>query len=827
MEIRLHGRGGQGGVTCAKILAAAYAKLGKSVQTFGDYASERSGAPIRAYTRVSDGEITNRNKVYHPDHLLVLDSSLLGADVVTGLASEGVLVVNTPDPIDHAGSIYAPFLLATVDATAIARKHGIGTRSVVIVNTTIAGAYAKVLGMDLDLLEQVYNDLGFSSNFSAAKEAYEQVEVSPAQQVGSASTAASNGVADDNPPSGASGKGAADPSTMVEPGVRPLVEHTGGAHTGLKTGSWRTQMPVYVQNLAPCSAWCPAGNDAIGFVQVAGRDGAEAASQILGKTTPLAGTCGRVCPAPCMEGCNRVELDGSVNIRGLERWIADRAPVATVHKKHQDQPKRVAILGGGPAGLSAAYYLAHEGHRPVIFEGEAELGGVLRTGIPTYRLPREVLDREIQGILDLGVEVHCGEFLSTARIQELEHDFDAVIASTGLQWLRPLEIPGSELSGIEQGIHYLHKLNCGSAMADDPLAVSDTNAPQTLNGEVTSIDVAVTGTVVVLGGGNTAMDCARSALRNGASKVIVAYRRTEQEMPAIREEIHEAHQEGIEFHFLRQPVGFFGDGKVEGIELAACDLGEPDQSGRRRPVVSDRMQKLECNHVLLALGQGSEFSIFPSGWELVGERFHDGSIPIHVWASGDLATGDGTVTHAIGNGRRVATLALRELGEDIPIFERPMRETAVPASVVRMDHFDRAEPDADRNIPVADRFQPVAMAGTGGDSGDGVRGGGSNGVRGDVGAAVAMLPEVNQGIAEATAESERCFSCGHCTNCDTCLVFCPEGIIRRQPEGTGMEKCPVHDQAEYGYSYDIDLTYCKGCGICVTECPRGAIEMKA
>ncbi len=783
MEIRLHGRGGQGGVTCAKILAAAYAKLGKSVQTFGDYASERSGAPIRAYTRVSDGEITNRNKVYHPDNLLVLDPSLMGSDVVTGLAAGGMLVVNTPTPLDHAGSIYAPFQVASVDATGIARKHGIGTRSVVIVNTTIAGAYAKVMGMDLKLLEEVYKDLGFSSNFPAAKEAFERVVLSPVQQVEGQTAGDANGVP------GAEAQ-AVDPCTMEEPGVRPLIEHTEGAHTGLKTGSWRTQMPVYVQNLAPCSAWCPAGNDAIGFVQVAGRDGAEAASQILGKTTPLAATCGRVCPAPCMEGCNRVELDGSVNIRGLERWIADRAPVATAHKKHQDHPKRVAILGGGPAGLSAAYYLAHEGHHAAIFEGEKELGGVLRTGIPTYRLPREVLDREIQGILDLGVDVHCGEFLSKTRIQELALDFDAVIVATGLQWLRPLSIPGSELAGIQQGIHYLHKLNCGTAMADD-------------NGDV---DVELNGTVVVLGGGNTAMDCARSALRNGAEKVIVAYRRTEQEMPAIREEIHEAHEEGIEFHFLRQPIAFFGDGKVQGIELAECDLGEPDESGRRRPVVSDRVQKLECNHVLLALGQGSEFSIFPTGWELDGERVHDGSVPINVWGSGDLATGDGTVTHAIGNGRRVATLILKELGEDIQVFERPVRETAVPASVVRMDHFDRAEPSFDQNIPVEQRF--IAVRGA-----DGVGG--------------AVLPEVNQGIPEATAESERCFSCGHCTNCDTCLVYCPEGIIRRQPEGTGIEKCPVHDQAEYGYSYDIDLTYCKGCGICVTECPRGAIEMKA
>ncbi|MEE8469576.1 MAG: 2-oxoacid:acceptor oxidoreductase family protein, partial [Planctomycetota bacterium] len=180
VEIRLHGRGGQGGVTCAKILAAAYARLGKNVQTFGDYSGERSGAPVRAYTRVSDDPITNRNKVYRPDHLVVLDSSLLGADTVAGLAPGGTLLLNTSEPLEAIDGKLAAFRIAVVDATTIARSHGIGSRSLVIVNTTLAGAFARLHEIDLDVLEQTYHSLGLLSNFPAAREAYGLVQIRPA-----------------------------------------------------------------------------------------------------------------------------------------------------------------------------------------------------------------------------------------------------------------------------------------------------------------------------------------------------------------------------------------------------------------------------------------------------------------------------------------------------------------------------------------------------------------------------------------------------------------------------------------------------------------------
>jgi len=732
MELRLHGRGGQGGVTCAKILAAAYGRLGKHVQTFGDYAGERSGAPVRAYTRVADAPITNRNKVYRPDHLLVLDPTLLGADTVAGLAPGGTLLLNTTRPLAAFDGRFETFRLAVVDATGIARRHGIGTRSVVIVNTTIAGAYARISGVALEILKEAYRDLGLLSNFDAAAEAWDAVRVREPL-----------GAPEPEPTPGA-------PPPL--PDVLPLAEHVESHPTGLRTGAWGTQQPRYVENLAPCNAWCPAGNDVVGFIQAVVTDGEAQASAVLGRSTPLAAVCGRVCPAPCMEGCNRREYDGAVHIRGLERWVADHVPVAATEREEAATPRRVAVLGGGPAGLAAAYELARAGHHPTILEGEASLGGVLRTGIPAYRLPRDVLDREIEGVLALGVEAKTGVFLSPDDVAALPATYDAVILATGLQRLRDLDVEGRLLAGIEQGIAFLHRVN--------------------LEGGVT-----LSGHVVVLGGGNTAMDCARSALRAGAERVTVAYRRTRKEMPAIAEEVQEAEEEGVVLLVQRQPLAFLGDERVQAIELAEVEMGEPDESGRRRPVVTDRRERLACDHVLLAVGQSADTSLLPRTWTLVDGRVQAEGELLPVFAAGDLATGDGTVTHAIGSGRRAAGLALQALGEDVEVFERPERARAVPITDIRLDHFAR-RPQAQEAVEA-------------------------------VPARVRTPDEVRHGLADAT-EVHRCFACGHCTHCDTCLVYCPEGIIRRRDaEG----------------SYEVDYTYCKGCGICVEECPRSAIEM--
>ncbi|MGE5176516.1 MAG: 2-oxoacid:acceptor oxidoreductase family protein [Hyphomicrobiales bacterium] len=740
LEIRVHGRGGQGGVTCAKILAALYAGLGKSVQTFGDYAGERSGAPVRAYTRVSDQPITNRNKVYEPDQLLVLDRTLLGGDTVAGLAPGGLLLLNAHEAPDAFAPRFGAYRVLTIDATEIARRHGIGTRSVVIVNTTIAGAYARAVGLPLDALERAYRDLHLDRDFPAAREAYERIDVGASVAPPAETTAASAPAAPAPPPAG----------SVHGSDVLPLTRHVEGKPTGLATGSWRTQVPRYTEHLAPCNAWCPAGNDVVGFIQTLQKEGVDAAAKVLLRTQPLASICGRVCPAPCMEGCSRRQYDGSVNIRALERWIGDRMTAAPRIEAEPEHRHRIAIVGSGPAGLAAAHEIARAGHEATFYEGERELGGVLRTGIPGYRLPRHVLDREIDAILDLGVEARCGQFLDRARIEELTRKYDAVILAAGFGRTLPLRASGADLPGVEQGTGYLHRVNL------------DGGAP-------------LSGHVVVLGGGNTAMDCARSALRSGAQRVTVAYRRTRDAMPAIREEIEEAEREGIEFLFQRQPVAFHGNGRVREAELAEVILGDPDETGRPRPIVGDRTVRVPCDHVLLALGQAADASLLPEGSRIVDGRAHTPAGPTRLFVAGDFSTGEGTVAHAIGDGRRAAGRALRALGEPATVFVRPNRAEAVPISGIHFEHFPLREAATDRHTPLAER--------------------------------VRSFDEVNAGVEDAR-EAERCFSCGHCTRCDTCLVYCPEGIVDRTFDG-----------------YTIDLNFCKGCGICVTECPRDAMEM--
>jgi len=411
LEVRLHGRGGQGGVTCAKILAAVWAGLGKSVQSFGDYAGERSGAPIRAYVRVADEPVIDRNKVYRPDHLIVLDPTLLGADVVQGLAPGGTLLVNTTEYVDEIARKFPSFRVATVDATSIARRRGIGTRSVVIVNTTIAGAFVRAMGMPLAALEDAYARLGFASNVDAAREAFDAVEIREASAVGAPRDAI-----------------AAKPAA---PRVLPLVEHVEGPPPPIHTGSWRTQAPRYVKNLAPCNAICPAGNDVVAFLHAAAHGDDAAASAILGRTTPFAAACGRICDAPCEQSCNRRAHDGAVRVRAVERFVADKIPVAAARAAACKDPKRVAIVGGGPTGLSAAYAVARLGHKATVLESERLLGGYLRSEVSAEQLPRDVLDREIDGILRLSVETRCGQALDADDVERLATEFDAVVVATG------------------------------------------------------------------------------------------------------------------------------------------------------------------------------------------------------------------------------------------------------------------------------------------------------------------------------------------------------------------------------------------------------------
>ena len=726
LEVRVHGRGGQGGVTCAKLIALLYTRMGMQVQTFGDYGSERSGAPVQAYTRVDRLPINNHNKVYRPDHLIVLDEGLMGPLVLSGAMPGGVLLLNSHSGLDSYAGQYAGFRFGVIDATAIAREHGIGSSSVVIINTTMIGAYARLLGVSLAALDETFAALGLSEDLAAAEHAYERVQMRDAAPGARAA--------------------AAPAKAAAAPPVASISEHRLDFPADLKTGSWSNQSPLYREQPAPCKLACPAGNDVVGFIQALKKDGADAAAAILLRTQPLPSVCGRVCPAPCMSSCNRQVFDGAVNIRSLERWVGDHSALELVPQTAATR-RRFAIVGGGPAGLGAAWQLALAGHSVTIHEAGSGLGGVLRNGIPVYRLPDAVLQRDLARIMKLGVGAKCDSRLDRDALAKLQQEFDAVIVCTGLGAALRLGVEGEQLEGIEQGLDFLDRVKRGP--------------------------VALQGQVMVVGAGNTAMDCARSALRCGATAVKIVCREGE-EMPAIAEEIEGAEQEGIRFVMRRQPIAFSGNGSVTAATIAEVEPGPPDELGRPGFIVTQRCSTLSCDKVIIAIGQGAGADMLPPDWRIEGARAWQGDAPLDIWFAGDCATGEGTVTHAIGSGRGAALAALASLA-GVPADGSGDSRPPVPPAQILISHFEPAPPQRNRQLAPA-----VRRAG---------------------------FEEIDLGPA-GPEEAARCFACGHCTHCDTCLVYCPEGVISRRGDG-----------------YVVDTVFCKGCGMCVAECPRSAMEM--
>ncbi len=744
IEIRIHGRGGQGGVTLAKLIATSRFLEGLSVQAFGLYAAERSGAPIQAFCRYSDQPITNRNLIYEPDHVIVLDPTLVGGPIAAGLKPDGWILINSPEPPATFAERFPHNRLATVDATTIARDNNLGTRSVPIVNTALAGAASRMLGFPLEEMQAALEHLGFKSpNTTAADRAYEELELAEeAREPGAA----------------------ADPIAPPDEGRGPsLLEGAGATRPVLKTGQWATEQPHRQQMIPPCNHICPAGNNVQGFLNALSRDEPDEALEILLRTSPFPSICGRACPAPCMEACNRIELDGAVNVRQMERYAGDHGEVGVQPTGRRDE--RIAIVGSGPAGLTAAYHLARFGYQVKLFEAGPEIGGLLRTGIPDFRLPEDVVDREIDRILDLGIDVETEHAIDRQALLELARGNDAVLVATGMQELRDLQLGMNGTEAVVQGIDFLDNVHQHLVRVD---------------GE----------DVVVIGGGNTAMDAARSALRLGAASVQVVYRRTRAEMPAIREEIDDAIEEGVVMRYLTQPITLRetpSDGKHRLYRLTCrpMELGEPDESGRRAPVeVPGSDFELPCHRVILALGQSPDVSVFPEGTEVREGTELLGLLETPVFAIGDLATREGTVAGAIGSGRRSAVHMHNALsGEQVRITEHAdaprdvdvWRDEVIRADALKLHLFERQAAAESESINMGQRRS--------------------------------TFDEVHMGLDD-TAEAARCLSCGVCNECDLCCTYCPEGVLKR-----------------VGHQLEFDYAYCKGCGVCVAECPRNVIFM--
>lgn len=746
LEIRIHGRGGQGGVTLAKLIATSRFLQGRSVQAFGLYAAERSGAPVQAFCRFDDQVITKRNLIYEPDHVVVLDPTLVGPTILGGLKAGGWILLNSDRAPDSFSAEFPHNRIATVDATAIARSHGLGTRSLPIVNTGLAGAVARILEIPLEEMLASLDHLGFGGgNVNAASDAYAAVATAEPRDVRVEATA-------DTRPAGFAR-------------VPGFVNGAGGAAPKVMTGQWASEQPKRQQYVPPCNHVCPAGNDVQGFLHALAEERTDDALEILLRTTPLPSVCGRVCPAPCMASCNRIALDGAVNVRELERFAGDKGNVTLVPAQRRDG--RVAIIGSGPAGLAAAYHLALYGYGVTLYEAGSHLGGLLRTGIPEFRLPDEVLDRECERILDLGVEVVTGVFVNRDRLLKVASNHDAVLVATGLQELRALRLGTGEDDLVMQGIDFLDQVRSGSAAR--------------LDGE----------DIVVVGGGNSAMDAARSALRLGAKSARVVYRRTRNEMPAIREEIEEALEEGVIMDFLTQPQAIQRMSQADGdlgeqhLLCRRMELGEPDASGRRSPVeVPESDHAVGCHKVILALGQSPDLSVFPEGTEVREGTKLLGLLETPVYAVGDLANNDGTVAAAIGSGRRAALHIHQTLTGEVVVTGEQSRvrsdvdvwhDEVIKADALRMHLFER-HPGAG-----SEALDPKERRTT--------------------------FDEIHHGLTDPS-EARRCLSCGVCNECDICVTYCPEGVLKR-----------------VGHDLVFDYAYCKGCGICVTECPRNVVFM--
>jgi len=534
---------------------------------------------------------------------------------------------------------------------------------------------------------------------------------------------------------------------------------------------------------APCRQACPAGVNAQGYVNLTAQGKFKEALELVREELPFPGVCGRVCPHPCEAACKRGEVDQPVAIRAIKRFLADWELKEARERELPEpapltQKERVAVVGSGPAGLTCAYYLRKRGYGVTVFEALEEPGGMLRVGIPPFRLPREIIDYEIDYIKAVGVELRTGVTVGKdITLRELKQEYDAVFIAAGAHRGLKLGIPGEELEGVMDALDFLRGVNL-EGRREPP-------------GDH----------VLVIGGGNTAIDAARTALRLGSQEVTIVYRRSREEMPAGPEEVAEAEAEGVKILYLAQPVRVLGDGKVTGLECLKCELGPPDESGRRRPVPIEGSEfVLEADAIIPAISQRPELSPLAAELEALGVKLDErwGSIVADeetlqtdvswVFAGGDAVTGPSTVIEAVAAGKRAAEMIEKYLrGEELKPEGRPTKPARelTPKELKQIERVPRVEPP---KLAPAERRN---------------------------------FKEVELGFSEhqARAEAQRCLMCGPCCECMECVKVCEPGAINHLMEdelveeevgaivvATGYELFPWEEAyGEYGYGKYKDV----------------------
>ena len=526
-----------------------------------------------------------------------------------------------------------------------------------------------------------------------------------------------------------------------------------GSSLANRTGSWRTSRPVYIDRLPPCNHQCPAGEDIQGWLYHAESGDYESAWRHLVQQNPFPAIMGRVCYHSCESACNRGKLDESVGINSVERFLGDEALKRgwKFAAPARESGKHVLVVGAGPSGLSAAYHLRRLGHGVTIREAGPMAGGMMRFGIPKYRLPRAVLDAEVQRILDLGVVLKLDSKVTNILEEMQQGRFDGAFLAVGAHIAKRAYIPAGD-----------------SARVLDALAVL-----RDMEGEAKPL---LGRRVVVYGGGNTALDVARTAKRLGAEEAIIVYRRTREKMPAHDFEVEEALQEGVMIKWL-STIRQAGESSITVEKMTLDDKGFPQPTGE--------FETLGADSLVLALGQDVDLGLLNGvpGLQTIGGVVE---VDAHmmtghpgIFAGGDMVPAERNVTVAIGHGKKAARNVDAWLNGAV----------YAPPAQHELASFDKLNPWYYADAPKTVR--PLL----------------------DIARRKSTFDEVVQGLDETNAlfEARRCLSCGNCFECDNCYGVCPDNaVIKLGP----------------GKRYQFNLEYCKGCGVCVAECPCGAIRME-
>ncbi len=527
-----------------------------------------------------------------------------------------------------------------------------------------------------------------------------------------------------------------------------------GSSLANHTGTWRTLRPEYVDRLPPCNGACPAGENIQGWLYHAESGDYEAAWRLLTQENPLPAVMGRVCYHPCEGACNRAQLDSAVGINSVERFLGDEAIRRgwRFAAPASSSGKRILVVGAGPSGLSAAYHLARLGHAVEIHEAGPLAGGMMRFGIPKYRLPRDVLDAEVKRIVDLGVVLRLNAKVSSIQETMKSGRFDAAFLAVGAHIGKRAYIPAGAAAKIIDAVSVLRSMEG----EEKPLLGRR---------------------VVVYGGGNTAIDVARTAKRLGAEEAVIVYRRTREKMPAHDFEVEEALQEGVLIKWL-STIKQASESSITVEKMVLDEKGFPQPTGE--------LETLAADAVVLALGQDVDLSLLNG---VPGLQVEDGVVKVGanmmtghagIFAGGDMVPAERTVTVAVGHGKKAA----RHIDAWLKGGAYRKEQNHEPAS------FDKLNPWYYSDAPKSVR--PTL----------------------DVVRRQSTFDEVVKGLDESNAlyEARRCLSCGNCFECDNCYGVCPDNAVIKLGPGKRFQ-----------FNYD----YCKGCGLCAAECPCGAIRMVA